>query len=455
MMSHAMAASNDDDNVTNSLGLRSERQEMLVPSRNTYSETLKIAALYAGRWFGPSAFAHVAREHLQHIIRPNSMDVFLTVDPTSWCVAPKHARTAYLEGDFATAEHELTRQARVLFDFWPRLHVALVSAEDPTTPHSYGGRAMDAMRAAVGGRINPTTGAPLVSGHSISRAPVFMYKWFPQYDHVAKSELLRRAFGPHDVIVRLRLDVSLTVPITFLALRGGLVRVVGNHSAVVLLMRRDDPTQRPQPTSSDTSSASAASATSAPWPPEIGVVGYYTQIEPAARMDMRPCKAPHQPWSMSGQLRSEQAMGQAVLECPKGAKMRWQWSDWLQIGTPRSMAHLASMTADRKIFYTSNTLVRCFGLCQEEQTALHLEARGVRLLMLNLPIAMVMAKAIPCGWSPLLNDSELMKQHKIPGSFFFPCTSPTRPPNSHARGCTMVPPPPPPPPPLPPVLRTR
>ena len=309
---------------------------------------------------------------------------------------------------------------------------------------------MDAMRAAVGGRINPSTGAPLVSGHSISRAPVYMYKWFPQYDHVAKSELLRRAFGPHDVIVRLRLDVSLNVPITFLALRGGLVRVVGNHSAVVLHMRRDDPTQRPQPTSSDTSSASAASATSAPWPPEIGVVGYYTQIEPAARMEMRPCKAPHQPWSMSGQLRSEQAMGQAVLECPKGAKMRWQWSDWLQIGTPRSMAHLASMTADRKIFYTSNTLVRCFGLCQEEQTALHLEARGVRLLMLNLPIAMEMAKAIPCGWSPLLNDSELMKQHKIPGSFFFPCTTPTKPPNSHARGCLVVAPPP-----LPPVLHTR
>jgi hypothetical protein len=91
-----MAASNDDDNVTNSLGLRSERQEMLVPSRNTYSETLKIAALYAGRWFGPSAFAHVAREHLQHIIRPNSMDVFLTVDPTSWCVAPKQGTKARL-----------------------------------------------------------------------------------------------------------------------------------------------------------------------------------------------------------------------------------------------------------------------------------------------------------------------------------------------------------------------
>ena len=283
-----------------------------------------------------------------------------------------------------------------------------------------------------------------------------MYKWFPQYDHVAKSELLRRAFGPHDVIVRLRLDVSLTVPITFLALRGGFVRVVANHSAVVLHVRRDDPAQRPQPTSSDTSSASAASDTSAPWPPEseppeIGVVGYYTQFQPGARnIQMRPCKAPHQPWSMSTQLRSEPAMGQAVLECPKGAKMRWQWSDWLQIGTPRSMAHLASMTADRKIFYTSNTLVRCFGLCQEEQTALHLEARGVRLLMLNLPIVMVLAKAIPCGWSPLLNDSELMKQHKFRGSFFFPCTTPTKPPNSHARGCLVVAPPP-----LPPVLHTR
>ena len=154
----AMASSIDDDNVTNSLGLRSERGELLVPSRMTYSETLKIAALYAGRWFGPSAFAHVAREHLQHIIRPNSMDVFLTVDPTSWCVAPKQARTAYLDGDFATAEHELTRQARVLFEFWPRLHVAFVSAEDPTMPHSYGGRAKDALRAAVGGRINPSTG---------------------------------------------------------------------------------------------------------------------------------------------------------------------------------------------------------------------------------------------------------------------------------------------------------
>ena len=105
------------------------------------------------------------------------------------------------------------------------------------------------------------------------------------------------------------------------------------------------------------------------------------------------------------------------------------WSDWVQIGTPASMGALAAMTdAPGRLVYTTDESVRCFGLCHEEQTALQLQARGVRLLRLSLPLALRKPSHGPCGSEPLLNASELAQQHQI-SDWYAPC-----PPCGHRHG---------------------
>lgn len=400
----------DEDMEGDSLGPRGWVQEAIPPA-NPHHGPLRVAAIYAGRWLGPEGSSKTVSDHLVNFIRPNLVEVFVAIDPTSWCAAPKKARRAYLAGDVATAEAVLTQQAVALFEHWPRLHVALVPAEDPSPPHDYGLQAKKAMKAATG-KTSP------------GRVAVFMHRWYMQFDHVAKAELFRRAYGPHDVVVRLRLDVALRLPLALQAVARERIQLVCNGTRQVMSFRRDPPLQD----AIDDESHAAAHPNRGHGGLELGTYGYHV-LRPKDSADWT---SAHMTRCLpTGETSGFVTDGHTIKQCPTDSEwVRWMWSDWMQLSTPRAMAALAGMTSDGRVFYTNSTTVRCYGLCPEEQTAYHLEARGVRLLRMGLPLQMERADAIPCGMAPLLNASEMERLHRI-SPWYISC------PSRHGKHCGL------------------
>ena len=341
---------------------------------------LRIAAIYSGRWWGATTSSHIVRNHLDNFIRPNDVDVFVVTDPTSWCAASAATREAYRAGDVVAAQMEFTRQVSATFGGWLRLHAALVSSEDPARPHDYGAASI---RAA----------ASVASGDGRGRAALYMHRWYSQYEHVAKAELFRRAFGPHDVIVRLRLDVTLGLPLTLKMNRMGNIRVICNHTSQLALLQRDEDVIAPAML---TSKSLLQLASNGFWMPDRFADGGATA---------HPC-VPH------GEVSLWLVKGEKERPCPAGESLRWMWSDWVELGTPRAFDVFATMTDRATIYATAAKHVRCHGLCQEEQTAFQLEAGGVQLLPLRLPLMLHRVSTMPCGAEPLLNLSELAAQHR-------------------------------------------
>ena len=148
----------------------------------------RVAILYSGRIFGGDLIASWASNHLETLIKPNSANVFVVSDPTTWCSAPNGARAAWRAGRWTIAEDLLRAQVSALFHHYPKLHVALASTGDLYAPHAWGKAAVEAMRRQNVGKAD--------------RAAIFIHKWYSQYDHYAKAEALRLAHGPHDVRAR-------------------------------------------------------------------------------------------------------------------------------------------------------------------------------------------------------------------------------------------------------------
>jgi len=392
---------------------------------------LRVAALYSGRFFGTTAGTHIAGDHLKNFIVPNSVEVFLAVDPPSWCAASSAARTAYRAGQRAKAEEELRIQASALFSNWPLLLVALVPAEDAEGPHGYGRAAMLAARKAY--MDEPSSDA------NLRRSSIYIHRWYMQFEHVAKVERLRRAFGPHDVVVRLRLDVALTLPLHIHATgrRSQLLHVLLNHTSSLAVLHRDSPSAAPEdsawlPSATAEDSSSVADAAVAEGsrvePLELASFGYRTAAVPRTSRPptepgtlLEPCM-PKQyadliPHGMSGLGAAGPYRG---LQCSEHRPTLWMWSDWVQLGTPRSMSALAAMTSRGRVQFVNRSRVRCYGLCQEEQTVLQLEAMGVRMLPLSLPLVLDKPGVAPCHTTPLLNDTELSRDHKI-SSWYATC----------------------------------
>ena len=364
-----------------------------VPMPHHAANQLRVALLYSGRFFGPSLSAHIVDNHLENIIRPNSASVFVTVDPTTWCTAPAAARHAYRSGDRWAAESHLRAQVRATFRRWPKLYVSLCSSEEPAIPHLYGMAGIKAMS-----KMNQT-------GH---RAAIFIHKWYMQFDHYAKAEALRQAYGPHDLVVRVRMDVEIERPVLLERARGErtssayiiYVRAVNGSKLFVQRLHSDG----------------GASGASGGRLEEVGSFGSYS-IDP---LGISPTSNRHcLPDGWDPNLYSSQdGMPACSAINPAGRDVQWIWSDWLFVGTASSLAPLAAMTA--RGFVLGHQHQRCLGLCQEEQTALHLKHAGVSLRRLTLPIRMHKMTFNPCGSTPLLNFSELLTQHQI-SSWYAPC----------------------------------
>lgn len=359
---------------------------------------LRVALLYSGRLFDFEVASPWADNHLESIIRPNHASVFVTVDPTNWCGAPPEARRAYGAGQRAIAEAALQAQVRLIFRDYQPLHASLVYSENPAAPGWFGQAGIKAMER---------------HGTRSDRAAIFIHKWYMQFDHYAKAEALRAAYGPHELVVRVRMDVEFTRPILLqpaaLSEERGRRRGAAEHGYAVVALLQNGTRRRLAHVGADRRQL------------EVGV--HYGMAvrplgEPPSTMAYKRC-------TPSGEdLNVYDQRGALNPPCPAdsadgadGATSRL-WSDWFFVGPPAALAPLAGMTS-RGLILTSNSS-RCYGLCQEEQTVLQLEDAGVGLVPLSLPLRMRKIAANPCGSAPLLNLSQLSQQHGI-SSWYAPC----------------------------------
>ena len=193
---------------------------------------MRVAVLYSGRFYGtatPNWFAN----QLQNLIIPNNASVFFVSDVQNWCNAPANVQTALAEGSaigFLNAAREFEDQVRRQFAEWGDVHAMLL----PET-HKQGSALCDTAKAfgqdawwytmpevcrvwpnversvfmVQRRHANQNIKPMIISPH----LGVLMVRWYLQMDHLARAEDLRRAAGPHDVIVRARLDLVLPKPL--------------------------------------------------------------------------------------------------------------------------------------------------------------------------------------------------------------------------------------------------
>lgn len=165
----------------------------------------RVAVLYSGRWLGASASHEMVANHMEHLILPSAATVFVVVDPLNWCDAGSAAHVAFTRQptDVVALEAALCADVDAAFragaaatrsagSAW-RVHCTYAESELERDAAAYGRAGFD--EAARYGVRSAHVGAML-------------RVWWEQFTHVARAELLRRAHGPHDIVVRARLDVA-------------------------------------------------------------------------------------------------------------------------------------------------------------------------------------------------------------------------------------------------------
>ena len=150
---------------------------------------LKVAILYAGRWYG-RAGKHYVANHLDNLIKPAmeiaQVTVFLVTSHDQWCAASRSSDTAALEAE-----------VRAIFGI-PRLYALLVP--EPPVVDVWGS-----------GLVRAAQGAAMKGGGKGGHASKFkidqLLSYMRQFTNVARAEALRRQHGPHDLVIKARLDV--------------------------------------------------------------------------------------------------------------------------------------------------------------------------------------------------------------------------------------------------------
>jgi hypothetical protein len=322
---------------------------------------MRVTVLYSGRFLGDMT-PELTQNQLRHLILPNNASVFVVADAQNWCHATVEAQAALATGrpdGFARASRVFTQQVRSAFHGWDDVHAVLLP-EVHTLPSELCSKAQAFGRDEEWwklpkhcriwphversvfmyqrGRANRAMAAENlpVKAEVRPQHAYLMIRWYLQMDHYARAEDFRRALGPHDVVVRTRLDALLDQPLHFSDPRFGLAR-------------------QSRPASPDERSAVFAAAFRA-----VNADGYAH----------RSC-------------RRDDPKGIGLGHCDLF------FHDWLYFGAPHSMSALASVSRNELMH---NSSMRCKGWCQEEQTRLQLQRAGVRLTPLPLEVKVHLAR---------------------------------------------------------------
>eukprot|EP00966_Prymnesium_polylepis_P269801 6232496-Prymnesium_polylepis.3 len=301
---------------------------------------LRVAALYSGRFYGNLTTGWVDN-HLRYLIRPLHADVFVTTDPDNWCHAPEDGRRALQEKRWDDADAVFQREVRSAFSGWRHVYGRLVSGSGKS------------------GMFVSSTAMRSLYSRAAKQVPIqysyFWYsllrRWYMQFLHYADVEELRGAHGPHDIVIRVRLDVTFSEPCTL-----PFERLADDKTVLAL--------------------------------------GYYGKQSLPGQEPMLDAMASecdekgervHGRWATDLKHRHINESSHAHIPCQQ------LWRDYLFVGTSHSMAPLAQMAEDthnrskRGGALLFDRTTRCYGLCAEEQTVLQYQNKNVSLAPLGWP----------------------------------------------------------------------
>ncbi|KAL1521445.1 hypothetical protein AB1Y20_021109 [Prymnesium parvum] len=305
------------------------------------ARALRVAALYSGRFYGNQTPAWYAN-HLQHLIRPHNVSVFVVSDVENWCHAPAEARAAIHERRMHDADAIFQREVRAAFGEWPYVYARLIShASCKYHDKILSEKTLEQMFRNAARAVNLT-----MSAHYWRW---LLRRWYWQFFHYASAEALREEHAPHDIVMRLRMDILFNVT----APMAKLEQMVADGSTV------------------------------------LGRAYYgkfaYSPEPHGLMLDLMASHCDSEGKSLTSHAASElkrrgvNDTAHAHIPCQR------LYMDQLFVGTPRSMRPLSEQV---EVVYnlskTSRTLLfdnttRCFGLCPEEQSVLHLRHMGVTL----------------------------------------------------------------------------
>ena len=282
------------------------------------------AVIYSGRWWG-SKRSESLQNHLMNLLQPNGCAIFVVTDRTNICHL---SSTVHEVSDEQAANAAFEREVQDAFSPYPSqlVHAALLrDAATPDNAEVVWRLGADALRLATSDHLNLSRNA---------FATQMLQGWHAQFTNVARGEALRRAHGPHDIVVRARLDVLF-------------------HSRIDL------------------------------WEPSLPVsdqqllaLGYAVQINMLPSLNL-PGFTRCSEHGRAKELQQQPSEIEPQPACPPGVQWRWHWRDWIYVGTSRGMAALVDAPFSGMVL--ANATLRCFGLCQEEQNLLQLLARNITL----------------------------------------------------------------------------
>ena len=161
------------------------------------ADATRLAILYAGRWFG-RASQHYVDNHRAHLIDPAlaagaKVSVFLIASPDQWCSA-------------SGRDDGSTLEAEVQSMFGSSVFARAALVPEPEAIDSRGsGLVTAAQQAAMRGGGK--------GGHASAFKINELMMYLRQFGNVARAEELRRRHGPHDMILKARLDVQYSKPV--------------------------------------------------------------------------------------------------------------------------------------------------------------------------------------------------------------------------------------------------
>ena len=294
-----------------------------------------MAVLYSGRFFGGGTEAwestqEWAANHLRFLVRPLGASVFLAASAINWCGSTEEVREAIRSGHIDAAQEALKREVSTAFQNWRDVHATYVASVADVTDAALGEQAM---------ALSRERGAPC-GALRVFNTTIQNWRW--QLRHLARAEELRRRHGPHDFIIRARLDVTFTKVASLMPAQG-----LDDRTLLAL-----------GPTCSR----------------DTKLVGTTTRNQTGA-LCMQPVK-----FQMPCGKRTPRAA--AVRSLHRIRLPADYWSDWLYLAREQAFATLVSLAEEDGLLAT-NLSHSCYGLCQEEQTALQLAARGLALAPLE------------------------------------------------------------------------
>jgi hypothetical protein len=323
----------------------------------------RVAVLYSGRFFGKLAASWIAN-HMRHLIMPLNASIFVVAEPSSYCYLSKASRAAYNSraalnrarrnastGNISKASaaadlHFLAAQlfevdVRDAFQPWNDVHAFLLPSENVAHgyfPHELGFSYRNAARRAY------------------QQTSPFFFKmierWYRQFHHVAAADTLRRNHGPHDVVIRARIDAVFPHAIRLPATIGP------KHVFAVKQYKYYNPND----------------------PKESGAGVVWTRTNDSEGQEPS-CAA--LPTSNISNTSSHTHPDEHTPCAPF-------WTDWFYAGTMEAMsAAFQSMIDPRQLKLYSDVNARCGGLCPEEQTVLQLQAQSITVRALPWKLCIV------------------------------------------------------------------